>query len=439
MEKSDFLELLDAMGITSRQIETMAMSTNFLLRKSAVTPADLLYALCCEATMGTVSFNDAAGKIDAAASISVSRQAIAKKMGKESCSRFIMKILALVIVSKIDKHGSGILRVAGKFKRILVQDSTIISLPARLFKSFSGVSNGYSSVCNARIQCVYDLVSESFIAFSIDPYSKNDLVAAPELVLQQGDLVLRDRGYLTYDEIKRHNEAAADCIFRYKQGMPFFQPGTGAKLDLLALLKSEGKLDIIVTMGDKEHTRVRVVAFAVSEEVANMRRMKAKKENKKKPDEDYLAMLSWSIYITTILPEVANDEFVYKTYGLRWRIEIIFKSWKSNMGFSKMHNVSKRQLSLILYARFIMIIICIQYIFSPARMKILKHIGKELSMIKVVRYLMKNQSKLIQCVNEIKEGQNKLCCHLKAMARYCTYEKRTRTNFEKDFEVIIWP
>ena len=36
-----------------------------------------------------------------------------------------------------------------------------------------------------------------FIDFSIDPYSKNDLVSAPELELQLDDLVLRDRGYLT--------------------------------------------------------------------------------------------------------------------------------------------------------------------------------------------------------------------------------------------------
>jgi hypothetical protein len=38
------------------------------------------------------------------------------------------------------------------------------------------------------------LLDRRLIGFSIDPYSKNDLAAAPELPLQQGDLVLRDRG-----------------------------------------------------------------------------------------------------------------------------------------------------------------------------------------------------------------------------------------------------
>jgi Transposase DDE domain len=59
------------------------------------------------------------------------------------------------------------------------------------------------------IQCVYDLLSENFVSFTVDPYSKNDLMAAPELVLQEGDLVFRDRGYLILDEVQRHIDNGA--------------------------------------------------------------------------------------------------------------------------------------------------------------------------------------------------------------------------------------
>jgi len=439
MKKSDFLALLNAMNIDAGQIQKIAMDTGFLVRKSMVGPADILYAMCCQSIHGTVSFNDLAAKIDAESAVSVSRQAVAKKTGKESCVDFLKKILALVIISRIGKEEIDSLRQAGKFKRILVQDSTIIKLPVRLFSFFSGVSNAHTSVCNARIQCVYDLITESFICFTIDPYTKNDIKAAPELKIEKDDLVIRDRGYLTIKEVERHLIAGADCIYRYQSNMTLLDSQTKERINLLAELQSKKQLDIQVTLNNENGTKIRIVACPVSEDIANRRRMKAKKEAKNTPGKECLALMSWSIFITTIPKQEADDNFLFKVYSLRWRIEIIFKSWKSNMEFSKLHNVSKKQLSLILYARFIMIIIYIQYIFSPARMIIKKQLKKQLSMIKVVRHLIKNTSKIRQIVEAIQNYKDRLCYELNALARYCSYDKRVRANFEKDFDEAFLP
>ena len=439
MKKSDFLALLKAMNIKADQIEKIATDTGFLIRKSLVEPADILYAICCQSTHGTVSFNDLAAKIDAETDISVSRQAIAKKTGKESCVEFLKKILALVIISRIGKEEIDPLRTAGKFKRVLVQDSTIIKLPVKLFSFFSGVSNGLSSVCNARIQCVYDLITESFISFTIDPYTKNDIKSAPELTIKKDDLIIRDRGYLSIKEVERHVTLEADCIYRYQNNMILLDSQTGERINLLAELQSKEQLDFQSVLTNENRTKIRVVAVPVCEEIANKRRMKAKKESHREPSKDCLALMSWSIFITTISKQDADYNFLFKVYGLRWRIEIIFKSWKSNMEFSKIHNVSEKQLSLILYARFIMVIILIQYIFSPARMITKSHLKKALSMVKVVRYLIKNTSKIIQIVKAIENYKDKLCYHLKALARYCSYDKRLRTNFEQDFDEAFLP
>ncbi len=439
MKKNDFLSLLKAMNIHAEQIEKIATDTGFLIRKGTVEPADILYAICCQSIHGTVSFNDLAAKIDAETDVSVSRQAIAKKTSKESCVSFLKSILALVIISRIDKEEIDFLRKAGRYKRILVQDSTIIKLPAKLFGFFSGVSNAHSSVCNARIQCVYDLITGSFISFTIDPYTKNDVKSAPELMLLKDDLVIRDRGYLTANEVERHLISEADCIYRYQSNMILLDRQTGERINLLAELQLKKNLDMQVVLNNKNGTKIRIVAMPVNEEIANRRRMKAKKESHKEPGKECLAMMSWSIFITTISQQDADYNFLLKVYSLRWRIEIIFKTWKSNMEFSKIHNVSQKQLSLILYARFIMIIIFIQYIFSPVRMITKGHFKRALSMTKVVRYLIKNTSKIIQIVKAIENYKDKLCYHLKALARYCSYDKRLRTNFEQDFDQAFLP
>jgi hypothetical protein len=219
---------------------------------------------------------------------------------------------------------------------VLIQDSTIIRLPLRLFEIFSGVRNAKTSVCNARIQGVFDLVSGTFIEFSIDPYSINDLVAAPKLELYKDDLVLRDRGYFILDEVQRHIDQNAHCIYRYKTGTILINPLTGKKIDILKLLKSRKTLDMEVCLNNQSRTKVRIVAVPVNQEIASRRRAKAKKDAcGHNPSKKVLDLLGWTIFITTIPKEYANFKQICKMYSLRWRIEIIFKAWKSHIGFCK--------------------------------------------------------------------------------------------------------
>lgn len=60
-------------------------------------------------------------------------------------------------------------------------------------------------------------------------------------------------------------------------------------------------------------------------------------------------------------------------------------------------------------------------------------------MLKVVRYLMKNPAKILKLINGINQNPKQQGNQLQALARYCSYEKRKRSNFEADFNAIIWP
>ncbi|MDP3358337.1 MAG: transposase [Lutibacter sp.] len=242
---------------------------------------DFLSAVCTESAIGISSYNNIAAHIGADSGSCVSRQALWKK-ATTPCEDFFKKILALVITGKINTVFVETLKTQSKYKRILVQDSTIIRLPAALFSEFSGVANGQTKVCNAHVQCVYDLLSEQFVSFSIDPYSINDLTAAPEIILEANDLVLRDRGYLILDEIQRHLDNNAHCIYRYKFNMVLKDQLTEEQIDLFSILKKEKSLDIKIMLNNKAKTIVRLLAYPVSKEVADKRRMKAKNAPQKK-------------------------------------------------------------------------------------------------------------------------------------------------------------
>ena len=59
-------------------------------------------------------------------------------------------------------------------------------------------------------------------------------------------------------------------------------------------------------------------------------------------------------------------------------------------------------------------------------------LNKDLSMQKIVNYLVKNPSKIIELIVEIKNYNTKVNYHLTALAKYCSYDKRERKNFEQE-------
>lgn len=177
-------------------------------------------------------------EIDNCENETVSKQAVSGKMTEEF-DLFLLKLIQDILTKIYDSNkNTGIQK---EFLRVLVQDSTIVKLPFRLFEEMSGVANKTTQVANARIQVIYDLVSEQFLKFEIEPYSKNDQKAAPEMELQNGDLSLRDRGYLTSGEINRHIASESYYIYRHKFDVKYLDENTYEHIDLLSLLKKNVK------------------------------------------------------------------------------------------------------------------------------------------------------------------------------------------------------
>ena len=420
--------LLTAAGINRDFLWNLARQTGVLQRASATIDLPLmLECLCNESVKGCVSYNDLAAQFEVLTAKTVSRQAFWERINSPSCVDFFEKVLASVVSRKLNVLKCKFFASANSFpfKRILIQDSTIIQLPAKLLSVFSGTRNASSKLCSARIQNVYDLCAGSFTSFSIDPYSKNDYWAADQIDAQCGDLVIRDRGYLIIDNLGDFKRKGIDAISRYKHPSKFFDL-TGKRIDLLQLLSTHGTLDMIVYGGENKDVRLRLMAVPVSEEIASQRRKKIKKENHgHAPSGELLELMSWSIFLTTIEDPAMTIDFIIQLYELRWRIENIFKTWKSNFRFEKIHNVSENQLRVLLMARLIVITLAYHEAYVPLHVKICQNANRQLSLMKLMRYIQRNLHRLPQMLNPLAWTS----ALLTAIARYCTYDKRKRKNF----------
>jgi Transposase DDE domain len=425
--------------LSRQRLEELAMESKTIFRKPRkLDPCDLLAQLLAQCPHASPSYNDLASGIESTRGLDPSKQAVALRLNP-AFESFLERVLGEIIAMKIqDDFQTAKLDpiVFRGYLRVLVQDSTIIKLPAALFESFSGVSNAHSTVCNARIQAVYDLISGRLISFSIDPYSKNDLSAAPELPLMEGDLVLRDRGYLTAGEIQRHCDEGAHFIYRHKTGMIYLDAETHKPIDLAALLKERGSLDREVLLNNPARTRVRLLAEPVSKESADLRRMRAKKETKgHNPSKAMLELMDWTIFLTNIPSEQASFKEILGIYGLRWRIEVIFKAWKSHLKFDVVHRVSKRQLHILLKARLIVIAAASNLYRRLERILWGKH-RKRLSLLKFMKHIAASPAKLQRIIDFVCGNHQDPLSVERALVKYCCHDKRkSRRNFNEMWEL----
>jgi len=430
MENNVLMKLFEKVGLSLEKINLLSVRTGFIKRYRKIKAVEFLVYMITESIRGCVSCNDLAAVIEAETGTMASRQAYHQKMSC-TCLQFFEAILAIIMNSKTSTAVYSRFR---RFKRILIQDSTVIKLPSKLMEIFSGVRNAHTQVCNARIQSVFNLLSGFFTQWSIDSYSKNDLLASGELTIGAGDLILRDRGYFTTTEFERIIGAKADFVSRYKHKTTLYDPQTGHELDLLRLLDTQRSIDRNVLIGKDSQTEVRLLAVEVSQETAGRRRQKAKEECKgHNPSNDVLFLMGWTIFITSLTSsEITIDDFI-ELYGLRWKIETVFKTWKSHLSFDKIHIVSEIQLRLILIARFIAITLFCEKIYAPLLQRVHQESRKILSLMKLMRYISRNFKAIPQLLNAV-SGSVKC---LRIIEQYCTYDKRKRLNFiEKELKIL---
>lgn len=422
------INIIHNLGFTEDYLNSMAIEIGFIKRFRKLNALDYLQALLLNVSKPIVSYNTMASTF-MDFDKSVFKQALHKAMNKPTFLDFIHKVFNELILIKLDISNNNI---KSKYNRIIIQDSTIIKLPQKLFKYFSGVRNQSKQFANARIQVALDIISNTFNLFSIDSYSINDLSAANKLEILKGDLIIRDRGYFRVDEIIRIIEKQANFIYRYYHPLKYYDSKTGDRIDIFKLLKNKSKVEISVKIGNLNSPNVKLFAVKVNEQIASKRRRQLKKNIKgRNPSKEILQLQSWTIFITSIDDETSFDE-IFDLYKLRWRIEIIFKGLKSHLNFGEIHNVSRQQLTFILIGKMILLLLTTQFIYNKIQNIIRKKTKKNLSLLKLIRYLNDN----IQIIPElltIKERKypRKI---IDSIVKYCSYECRMkRNNYEQQF------
>lgn len=338
-----FLQQLSAAlaKLQTLNVEALARQTGFLERSPRKIPVlKFLEAILALAPESDLTLEHIASVIALAADTTYSKQALSQRLDHQ-----IEPFLAQIITTMFGQLSQEVQtsRALASFKRVLLQDSTVEKLPNALAKLFPGSGNqhgqGYAAL---KIQWVCDLKNSSALLVALSGFTRNDQAAASDIleVAQQGDLVMRDLGYLTSQILAQFVQRLIFFLTRYKHGINLYDPHTGKPLALGGLLSAQGRLDRQVLLGP-ERAPMRLVALPVPEEVANLRRHRAKtsaqRRHRSPPSRMHLFLMSWNIFLTNVPASIWSPKTLVAVYRLRWRIEIIFKTWKSHLGLRRLN------------------------------------------------------------------------------------------------------
>lgn len=145
-------------------------------------------------------------------------------------------------------------------------------------------------------------------------------------------------GFLVLDVLDKINTQGSFFISRKKSQIQVFDVDTHQEVNLIEVLRKKNFFDKEVLVGKISKIKMRLVVIPLPMDQASSRRRKAKKDRDKrlKHGKEYYELLGYNIFITNLAQSRFHPKEIQKLYGLRWQIEIIFKTWKSCFSMEKL-------------------------------------------------------------------------------------------------------
>ena len=413
-------------------LEALGRTSGFRARRAKkITPALFVQAACLVVTLGLVSYRRWAGLIGLLGKCTLSKQALFERMNAKAVS-FLQSVLGALLATVAIPPG-GKPDALRQFRRVMLQDSTTLKLSEKLARFFPGPSNQRGAQPGMlKIQACYDLLSQSFVHFSLSSFRHNDQAASPEVLalVQAGDLIIRDLGYFVLEVLEQIQAAHAYFLSRLRLGVGLWEVDGLTPVDLLRRLRKSGNLDGQFRLGAKK-VLVRLVAIRLPPEVAAQRRRQARqnRDRRSAPSAERLALLGWALFITNVPASTWSAQTVAEVYGLRWRIETIFKAWKSHFGLAQVPSkASKNQVESLICAKLIFITL-FQVCFWQRHALGAETQGRApLSLLKVAQAAQSYL--LILVLHQL--GIDPVIAWEHLLDAHCRYERRTRKHFMQD-------
>jgi hypothetical protein len=386
--------------LSIENLQEIAKKTNFQKRKRKLTPMAIVGVLmlgCCNGSseVPVSSLETMCNYLKKWFYIKLEKESLEKKINRKETAMFIKEVMMRVMNNEIDKILRKLLKKRpkiGLFNRILIQDSTVISLPETLAKIFRGCGG---SASKAAVKCdfIIDQANHLVVKMKCIAGKVPDSKLSGDIIehVQEGDLIIRDLGYFNLANFSKIALKKGYFLSRLLIGVNVYLNKNDEKPVNLAEhlekigVKNKG-VDIDVYVGKNERLLVRLIGVKVPQEVIESRRQQYKKARGRstEPSKELKEWHGYTLMITNITKKMASLQSILTLYKTRWQIELFFKNIKSILSVDKITGENKYRLLCLLFTK-----LCISWIASIlyAYAQAIVSDGKEVSRFKFTRWL----------------------------------------------------
>ncbi len=338
----------------------------------------------------------------------LSPQSLSERINSKGAVDFLKEVLLFAIKENLRTACQRISPdLLAPFKRVLLEDSTGMSLHEKLAGKFKG-SSGNASKAALKINFIFDLKTNAVQELSVTGGNIPDQARAAHIAdqLQEGDLAIRDLGYFSTKGLAAIDGMKAFFLSRVLKGVGIYlcSDSEAPALDIVKYLDKEfaheNIMDSDIYLG-KEKLPCRLVVYRTPEAVVNERIRKTNASAKKKGrqlSEDHKQWLRFTLFVTNVSREVWSPDVIGTIYRIRWQIELMFKSWKSLCHIDVIKGERSERIECLVYGRLIAIVI-ITIIYGFFSWYSDKHLQLEACFHKVVEWLKRRErlSKAVLC------------------------------------------
>jgi hypothetical protein len=328
--------LKDNLLPTSTQLESIARKTKLIQRYSPKFNAPgFLMAMLQSVTKGDSSLNQIAMHLTSFAPRGMTRQAIFQRFGPAS-SAFLLEVIQSVIKLR-HPNVIGILQGA-PFSRVIVEDSTVISMAKSNVANFPNNGNGRYETAGCKCLLSLDMLRGKAIDFQLHAARESDQSLAFETAdrCREGDLIVRDMGFFCVEALRVIGSHKGFWISRLPASTSL-RNYSGKPLAELLMHARGDVLDLPATVG-RDGLPCRLIAFRLDPQRAAASRRLIKAEAKRRrvtTSKETLLRAGWRILVTNVSRDLLDAQKISDIYALRWSVEIKFRAFKQSCQLSR--------------------------------------------------------------------------------------------------------